>query len=163
MSLNLGRIWSRIVRVKDGCWIWPGNKNPRGYGIVGIEKKQYLAHRVAWQNFHDRDPGEQIVMHDCDNPSCVNPEHLTLGDRIKNNADMRARGRGCNPPRHVGEKHPQAKLTKEQAREVFQRRDNGEPLKVLAEEFGISEAAVSYIYHGKNWASVTKDLTRNRL
>lgn len=160
--LNLGRIWSKVQRTEKSCWLWPGLRNPWGYGIAWYQGKQHLAHRLAWENFHGREPGEKIVMHSCDNPPCVNPDHLILGTRDENNKDMFQKGRGCNPPRHIGESHPQAKLTKEQAKEVFQRRDNGEPLRVLAEEFGMTEQAVYLIHKGENWASATAGLTRKR-
>ena len=90
-----------------GCWNGTGTKNAKGYGVIGglINGKRYapsgqlmLAHRVSWiLHFGDIPAGEgahgTIVMHMCDNPACVNPEHLRLGTQSENVLDMDRKGR----------------------------------------------------------------------
>lgn len=112
------RFYARFtVEQSSGCWNWTGLTNAKGYGLIGgaINGKRYkagsmLAHRVSWMlHFGDIPEGEgahgTIVMHKCDNPSCVNPEHLRLGTQSENVTDMIVKGR--RPPRRrvVGVSH----------------------------------------------------------
>lgn len=95
------------VNSETGCWEWTGSRNKKGYGLIGgeINGKRYakkgarmLAHRVAWIIFIGDIPGSDdahgtVVMHVCDNPGCVNPQHLRLGTQADNVADMISKGR----------------------------------------------------------------------
>lgn len=86
----------RYVRVGDGCWLWTGAKNRQGYGVfseAGRASGTTLAPRYAWEFFRDVIPDGKCVLHKCDTPACVNPEHLFLGTRSDNNQDMIAKGR----------------------------------------------------------------------
>lgn len=86
------RFWAK-VRKGDGCWIWTGSTNGLGYGeIRGKEGKQY-AHRMAWRAAHGPIPQGAEIMHDCDQPSCVNHSHLRPGSHAQNHADAVRRGR----------------------------------------------------------------------
>jgi hypothetical protein len=86
------RFWVKVdKRGPDECWQWIGIRNEDGYG------RPYLrAHRVSWQIANGRDPGSLFVCHSCDNPSCVNPNHLWLGTNTVNLRDMVAKGRHGN-------------------------------------------------------------------
>ena len=91
------RFAEKIAR-SDGCWNWIGRKNKQGYGIFTIgHTGKALAHRFAWQLEHGSAPMLH-VLHKCDNPSCVRPEHLFLGTQRDNLADMWTKGRGKPPP-----------------------------------------------------------------
>lgn len=86
------------VIADDGCWRWTGYipKTGRraGYGEFDFKSgKRMLAHRAAYILLVGSDPGEQCVLHKCDNPRCVRPDHLWLGSRKENNADRDAKGR----------------------------------------------------------------------
>ena len=76
----------------NGCFVWTGRKFRREYGLFHWGGKARLAHRVAWA-LANGDPGDECVLHKCDNPPCVNPEHLFLGTRGDNNRDAYAKGR----------------------------------------------------------------------
>lgn len=81
------------VRKTRACWVWTGATVPGGYGrFRGEDGSLVVAHRFAFAIFVS-DPGEQLVLHRCDNPPCVRPDHLFLGTHGDNMRDMRAKGR----------------------------------------------------------------------
>jgi transposase-like protein len=71
----------------NGCWIWTRAKDKKGYGRFGLMYKLILAHRFSFL-VYKFDPKKLMVCHTCDNPSCVNPEHLFLGKSVDNVKDM---------------------------------------------------------------------------
>jgi hypothetical protein len=78
----------KYVNIQDnGCWFWIGGKRGRGYGNFWTGEKQEPAHRVAYELFVGSIPEGLWVLHHCDNPPCVNPDHLFLGDRSLNMKD----------------------------------------------------------------------------
>lgn len=91
----LDRFWAKVEK-SNGCWKWTGMR-AHGYGYLWREGKMVRAHRLSYELFVG-DPGDRVVMHRCDNPGCVNPDHLTLGTVADNNADMRAKQRHALPP-----------------------------------------------------------------
>ena len=89
----------RKCRAFDECWPWGGAKTSFGHGRVKIDGRLYSPHRVAYAIKHGPIPPRTngrhtVIMHECDNPACCNPHHLTLGTHRENNSDMYARGRG---------------------------------------------------------------------
>ena len=98
---------------KDACHIWTGTLSKGNYGMISLGGYTVLAHRLA-HALATGDIKAEVVMHACDNPSCVNPAHLRSGTYMENMADMRAKGRGAKGEqlgRHLKnrEKHPSAK------------------------------------------------------
>jgi len=77
----------------EGCWEWTGPTNPRGYGVATVDNKSIGAHRLALKLSGVDVPDGKDVCHSCDNPSCVNPEHLWVGSRRQNLADARDKKR----------------------------------------------------------------------
>lgn len=92
-----------------------------------------------------------MVLHRCDNPPCVNPDHLFLGTALDNMLDKTSKGRG-NAPR--GERHGAHKLTEAQAVEIKARRLAGEELLPLAKEFGVAKSVVCRIAKGTRWVGL---------
>lgn len=101
----------------SGCWIWIGNANRDGYGLLTGSRKgkpYFLAHRVSWEMHKGAIPDGLHVLHRCDMPACVNPDHLFLGTHSENMHDMGRKGRGRgkvmfgddNPSRKYPEKRP---------------------------------------------------------
>lgn len=76
-----------------GCWNWTGSVSGSGYGKFERGGKQVLAHRVAWETVNGPITGGAVIRHKCDNPRCVNPDHLLSGTVKQNAEDMKARGR----------------------------------------------------------------------
>src|SRR5437867_3583750 len=110
-----------------GCWVWLGMKDPGGrgqfpYGIFKIKNHRYKAHRVAWELAKGPIPKGLCVLHKCDNPPCVNPDHLFLGTKGDNFADARAKGRLIALR---GEEASMAKLTWKQVREIREKHASG--------------------------------------
>jgi hypothetical protein len=126
------------------CREWTGRRDPNGYGRTTT----YLAHRVAWELEHGVVPDNLVVMHTCDNPACTEVEHLRLGTRAENQADMKAKGRSTR-----GERHPNTRLA---AVEVLEIRASTEPKAEVAERFGISISHVYGIQSRRKWTHLNE-------
>ncbi|RJO72884.1 MAG: HNH endonuclease [Myxococcales bacterium] len=132
----------------SGCWLWIGALNPGGYGKLRNKGKSYIASRASWLAHHGPIPNGICVLHRCDTPSCVNPNHLFLGTNLDNSRDMSRKGRRKTPiNRNIkfGADLPQTKLTDE---DVVAIRDSSGPLAVTAKTYGISVSMVSLIRRG---------------
>lgn len=150
---HLGRFWAKVDRRgPNECWPWTGHLNTYGYGDFtwgGNPRRQRLATRIIYSLMSPTaDINGKQVCHSCDNPCCVNPAHLWLGTNAENMADKVAKGRQL-----AGERHHQAKLTKEQALFIFY---SAAPTRQLAEQFGVSMGAIQAIRRGKQWSTVTR-------
>jgi len=108
------------------CTVWPGGKDRDGYGITSRRGQWMRAHRAAWFDVHGKIPEGLLVLHECDNPSYINVEHLKLGTHLDNTHDAISRGRrarfsgrrfDCTGVR--GERHPHSKVTDKQRGEIF--------------------------------------------
>lgn len=136
----------------SGCWLWTGGTNEHGYGIIGLGRRSEgvgKAHRVAYR-LYKCDPGDGVVMHKCDNPACVNPDHLALGSLSDNSRDCARKGRNFVPDNR-GERARWAKLSAEQVADIRKREKAGTE---YARAYGVSKSAVYQIWSGDNWASV---------
>ena len=103
------RFWNKVTtKGSDECWEWQAGLNPDGYGRVSLGYRMYSAHRVSYFLKHQKDPGDLCVCHSCDNPKCVNPNHLWLGTFGDDMRDMTKKERGVIP-HGPGSKHGAAK------------------------------------------------------
>ena len=136
---EVNRFMSKVRKAESGCWLWTAYRMPSGYGNFRTPERHELAHRVAYRLFvgtlDTRD-----VMHSCDNPSCVNPEHLSLGTRKENMQDAKSKLRVRS-----GEGHGRAKLTKAQM--LFAKTTVGFQRDIAA-MLGVSQGHVSAIRSG---------------
>lgn len=139
------RFWSRVSKT-DGCWIWTGLLSTHGYGIFSIKSRHIIAPRYSWKLHFGDIPGNMHVLHRCDTPACVRPDHLFLGTHQDNMADMVAKGR-----HHHGENHRSHVLNDEKVREI---RASPASLSQLAKMYGVDPSMISRIKSGKAWKHV---------
>lgn len=105
MIASLTQRWAKNVSISpNGCWEWIGLRTPKGYGrlpILGKRNVETSAHRYAWEIFFGPIPEGKLICHRCDNPWCVNPEHLFVGSHLDNALDAKAKGRTRNGKEHI--------------------------------------------------------------
>ncbi len=132
------------------CVEWRGPRAPQGYGRI---RGRNVAHRVAWELANGREvPAGMLVRHRCDNPPCVNPEHLLLGTAADNARDMVERGRSTR-----GERNHTAKLTAGQVYETRALADQGWCQADIARAYGVSEMNISNIVRRKIWTHLPEE------
>lgn len=159
-----GRLLERIIKdVDTGCWVWTGhairpNRNASHcYGVISIwnpETKRGRAettHRLSYREFVGEIPAGMCVMHKCDNPRCINPEHLAIGTQTQNMADMYAKGRNGASR---GENHSQTKITIAQVKAIRADYAVGATQSSLAAKYGLSKCNVWNIVNFKSWKNV---------
>jgi hypothetical protein len=139
------------------CSVWSGGKDKDGYGIIYFNGRSWRVHRLVWTWVIGEIPEGKLVLHDCDNPPCYNPEHLFLGDHKSNVQDALSKGRMLGPR---GEMNGQHRLTAGDVVEIVSRYKpydrNGNNMYGLAREFGVHPVTIHNIFSGKHWRSVTK-------
>lgn len=134
----------------DECWEWQSTRNRRGYGKFWLNGRTDLAHRVSYKIHKGVIPAGIQVRHACDNPPCVNPNHLLLGTGKDNARDALDRDRYRR-----GADNPRAKLTEAQVAEIRERWQQGLETQVsMAHRFGVSKSAIQWVLNGRNWAGL---------
>lgn len=135
------------VALPDGCWEWRAGRSS-GYGVVRIGGRKVYAHRAMYELVFGPLPDDACVLHKCDNPPCIRPDHLFDGSRDDNMQDMIAKGRARHPGQK-GTEHPQAKLTDADVLTI--RAATGVTQRELAERYGVTQTLISMIRRGKIW------------
>lgn len=150
------RFWGNAALTAnlDKCWQWQlSDKSKYGKMTITSNKKQtsFSAHRLAYFIYYGVDPIGNIILHSCDNPKCVNPNHLSLGTSQDNSKDMIQKGRGLNQF-EGGEKHHHARLTAEiviELRKLFA--EGSHSVSELSNKYNIDPSAISRIINRKRW------------
>lgn len=145
------RFWAKVdKRGPDECWPWTAHA-VKGYGRInrGGREGPVLATRVSWELHNGPISDGLNALHRCDNPACVNPNHLFLGTQKDNVADMCAKGRARGGTR--GEQNGNSKLTADQVRAI---RMANEPRRFVIEKFRISKSQYWNIKTGQQWAGL---------
>lgn len=162
MIENKNNVYQRLIRhmavnKTSGCWEWIGSKR-NGYGrmIIGSRtdgtRKSVSAHRVAYELKHGEIPDGMEVCHKCDNPCCVNPDHLFVGTRKDNMADREAKGRNIV---FTGEEQTRSKLTKKAVKDArWERAYKGTSYQMLADRYGVSKKTMQNAIKGITWKCV---------
>ena len=133
------RFMEKVNKIENGCWLWTAHCMKNGYGLFRTPTRNELAHRVAYRLFNGV-LDKRDVMHSCDNPACVNPEHLSLGTRTENMQDAKRKLR-----MRSGETHGRAKLTNAQVAWV---KATGGVQQKIADFLGVSQGYISAIRSG---------------
>ncbi|WP_455387391.1 HNH endonuclease [Petrachloros mirabilis] len=142
------RLLSNIdIDSQAGCWIWTGAKGRKGYGVLNVNCKQMKAHRQSYLQFVGKIPAGMLVCHKCDNPSCINPQHLFLGTALDNSRDCISKGR----QKPIGEDSATAKLTNEDVFQIRAELAKGSQKKMLGKKFGVSARTIFKIAIGQTW------------
>jgi hypothetical protein len=178
------RFWAKVNKT-DGCWGWTGASDCRGYGSIrigGRYEPQVGAHRLSWVIHRGEISEGLFVLHRCDNPNCVRPDHLFLGTHQDNMNDMAEKKRAASGETHgsrtcpgrlpsgdshwthahpesrlFGESNGIAKLTENQVREIRSKYSFRKyTTKMLALEYGVGETTIKLIRYGKAWRHVSE-------
>ncbi len=173
------RFWG-YVKKGPNCWEWQRARKRGGYGVFKMSGKMHAAQRVAWKFTHGNIPNDLCVLHHCDNPPCVRPDHLWLGTNLDNVKDRDSKkrqasggrngmrthperiARGIRSGAHThpekrprGEKNGRAKLTAEKVREIRQLHGKTNLIQGrLAKIFGVSRAIINRIVLRKSWKHI---------
>jgi len=157
------------INSTNSCWEWLGSRLQRGYGRIGLNGKMITAHRASWLIYRGEIPRGKFVCHKCDNPPCVNPDHLFITTHKENMMDMVSKQRWSKKPKTAkqiesarklmmklsqsqrGKKKAWSKLNKFQ---VLKIRASNEVQKKIAQRYGVAQTLISQIKSGKIWKEI---------
>lgn len=176
--------WSKVAITanREKCWEWQAGKYQDGYGMFDVDNPK-KAHRVAYTLFFKQDISNILCLHKCDNPSCVNPNHLFLGTQQDNIDDKKRKGREAKGKTHWantnpelfkkvhggwlkklkdnphlvarGEKSGTSKLTSDQVLEIRQIHQDGLLSQTeIGKKFGVDRTCIGLIVRRKNWKHI---------
>jgi hypothetical protein len=140
------RFYKNIVKT-NSCWEWIGTRHGQGYGQIKSNGLTLKTHRVSWELYYGKIPEGLCVLHKCDNPCCVNPEHLFLGTYKDNAVDM---GQKKRNKIFTGEDHRWSKLTSKDV-EYIRSMQHVLYQKELALLFNVSRTCIQSIQYYKTW------------
>ena len=156
-SLCPNHLFNRLINGttlnnKTGCWEWQKSKNNHGYGTLTVNRKRVYAHRLSYTLFVGEILDGSYVLHECDNPCCINPEHLHIGTQSLNMKECYGRGRSKIKPLSLpGEKNGQAKLKISDVELIRLQLAQGVTQAIIAKRFGVSQSQISNIKRGLQW------------
>lgn len=140
---------------ESGCWEWRGRRDKKGYGVIALKDvRQTFVHRVAYDVWCGGLDSTLSVCHSCDNPPCINPEHLFQGTTLDNIQDMTRKFRGNT-----------TKLTEDSVRDIWtvgkavgnDRKRRTAAKKELAAKYGVSRSAITKVWSRETWSVVTDE------
>lgn len=148
------RFWSKVNKTSR-CWLWTGYRNSKGYGQFTWRTmgRQHLAHRFVLMMDGIAIPDGMLVLHKCDNPGCVNPDHLFVGTAADNSSDMVFKLRSSR-----GEVHCHAKLRAEQVIDIRRTYEGGgHSQQSLADIYGVKRTTIQSIVNGRTWKWIEQE------
>lgn len=164
MILDLGKVRHKKIEYEvneKGCWICTSHcKDKDGYAKIFVFNNHLRLHRYVYTILKGDIPENMVIRHKCDNPSCINPEHLEVGTVIQNVLDKIKRGRmpkscydNLEIARHKrGQDKAGNKLTETQVLEIFNSKLSHSKLSNI---YNISPSNVYKIKHKKSWGWLT--------
>lgn len=157
MPIKERLIGKTVTNSITGCWEWQGsNRNGYGRTIIGSRKdgtrRTITVHRLAYSLWNGEIPDGYEVCHRCDNPCCINPEHLFVGTRQDNIDDRERKHRNVIK---FGEEQPNAKLTKKAVKDArWEHCFKGTSFEKLAKQYGVSKKTMQNAIKGVTWKCV---------
>jgi hypothetical protein len=151
------RLLANIVKqpgpLATECWLWQGSFYSNGYGHICCDGIRDGAHRAAYREFVGPIPEGLFVCHHCDNPPCINPEHLYAGTAKENVDDMWARGRAVIYDR-TGSLNPHTIVNETDVYEILVALSEGESQQVIADHKSLPLKIINDIANGRTWTHV---------
>lgn len=132
----------------DSCWEWNGPVMNNGYGVIVVSGRRWTAHRFSYY-LHNGTEADGMVLHSCDNKTCVNPRHLRSGSAGDNASDMKIRNRST-----FGERSWSAKLTADDVREIRRMAISGMTHQRIADMYPVNREAIGKIVRRERWERV---------
>ena len=162
MDSEIFELIIKNIEIRNGCWEYTKKLSPQGYGRIFKNGKQISTHRFMWEYANKRKiPDGMYICHKCDNPCCVNPNHLFCGTNSENQKDAVKKGRRIP---YIGESHANSKLTKRQVIEIINYWNNKSPQKgrlqatkrTLANKYGVCVTSIHRIVNGTGWKHINR-------
>lgn len=145
------RFLAKIEKQPSGCWQWTASTAKGGYGQFNVGGKNWKAHRLSWILHGGADPEGLCVCHKCDNPRCVNPDHMFLGTHLDNVRDKISKGR-CGHTGARGALNGAVKVRDVPVEQIKQLKAEGKTVREIGPMFGLSKSTISNIINGKHWS-----------
>lgn len=151
------RFWSRVDKGTD-CWTWTGTTTPQGYGMLrlgGGRGRPIGVHRVSFIIANGSIPEGLDILHRCDNPPCVRPDHLYAGTHSRNMQDTYDRGRHRSMADTIrGERNVNARLTDSDVIAIRAARSTGAKLAELGRVYGVDQSTIWKVVNHKAWTHI---------
>lgn len=149
----------KIIIDENDCWIWQGQVDRKGYGrrtfTENKKKRKLLAHRISYKIFVGEIPDGLFILHQCDVPRCINPQHLHLGTQKDNLNEMRERDRANDISKgKKGDRHNLAKLSETDVKEIRRLREKGYTGVKLSEMFNVTNGLIYMIINKRIWKHI---------
>lgn len=163
------RFWEKVNQdgpkqdhMETNCWEWTGFRTKDGYGRFRLEGHSIGAHRFSFEGEHGEVPADLCVLHHCDHPPCIRPDHLYLGSKKNNAEDRERRQRGnhargdrhgtkTHPGLHSGQRNSRVKLSEASVRSIRAAFSDGVPQAALADMHAVSRQAIFKIVNRLTW------------
>lgn len=150
--------WSHVTPISPNeCWEWNGPRLKNGYGQMYVKVngkwKNTMTHRLSWEIHYGEIPSGKVIMHKCDNPACVNPNHLSVGTHLDNIIDKVRKGRQRHRA-HIGTEHGMSKLNDANVKWIYQEYAKGVTIASMARALNVSESAIRNVIKGRSWKHV---------
>lgn len=151
---QIDRFWKYVDKNgENGCWVWTGTLDVNKYGVYSINHILYKAHRASYFFKHGFIDEKLSCCHTCDNPSCVNPDHLWMGTQAENTKDRDRKGR-TRTGHLYGDDNPGAKLTSDEVLAIREMRANGAKIPELSKMFGVCKSKIYQIIKRQCWKHI---------
>jgi hypothetical protein len=149
--MDIHQRFAKYVDDSGECWLWIGSKikSKWAYGQLKVNGKNQSAHRVSYQLYKGQIPEGLVVRHTCNNPCCVNPEHLELGTQQENMDDMVNANRQA-----LGSRNGRSKIKEEDVPDIRRRLALGETYYSIGKLYGVTHTPIKQIKEGKSFSYV---------